>query len=162
MPLPTTGNLSLSQIVTEFGAPTQTPLSAFLRGGAWVPNTSANQGVPTAPPVAIRNFLGASKVINHSVTAPDIVKVAPIGVTAQGSSTATVSNGVGPFTHSWAFTVGGAGITLFGTTTDTVTASKTNTGSGVASGTLRDTVTDQGNNNFVSVFDISVQLENTA
>lgn len=60
MALPTSGNLSLSQIRTEFGAPGTAPLSAFVRGGAYVPNTAANAGVPTALPIKIRDLLGAS------------------------------------------------------------------------------------------------------
>lgn len=60
MALPSSGNLSLSQVRTEFGAPSNAPLSAFLRGGAYVPNTAANAGVPTALPIKLRDLLGAS------------------------------------------------------------------------------------------------------
>jgi hypothetical protein len=60
MALPTSGNLSLSQVRTEFGAPSTAPLSAFVRGGAYVPNTAANAAVPTAPPIKLRDLLGAS------------------------------------------------------------------------------------------------------
>lgn len=60
MALPTSGNLSLSQVRTEFGAPVATPLSAFLRSGSWVPNSTANAGVPTALPISLRQLLGAS------------------------------------------------------------------------------------------------------
>lgn len=60
MPLPTTGNLSLSQVRTEFGALATTPLSAFVRGGAWVPDFPANAGVPVALPISLRQLLGAS------------------------------------------------------------------------------------------------------
>lgn len=60
MTLPASGNLSMSAILAEFGAPPGTPLTAFLRGGAWVPNTPINVGVPTSLPISIRNLLGAS------------------------------------------------------------------------------------------------------
>lgn len=163
MALPTSGSLSLSQVRTEFGAPTNTGLSAFLRGGAWVPDTAANAGVPTALPISLRQLLGASAVIGHSVSAPDINDVV-IGATpkASGTSHATVSGGVGPFTYSWAFIAGGTGITLTNTTSSTVTAQRS-TGSstfGVNTGSLRCSVTDLGNGSLVTIWDISATLEN--
>lgn len=160
MALPTSGNLSLSQIQAEFGAPAGTALSVFLRGGAWVPNNTANSGVPTSLPISMRQLLGASAITDHSVSAGSITNVANLGVTAQGSSTATVSDGVGPFTFAWAWLSGGTGITLSGVSTATVTASRNSTSQGSSSGTLRVTVTDTGNGNLVKTADVSVLLEN--
>ena len=62
MALPASPPLTLQQIYTEFGAPLGTNLTALVRGGAYVPDTPANAGVPTAPPINILNFLGASSV----------------------------------------------------------------------------------------------------
>lgn len=46
-------NPKLSDVCTEFLAPATTPLSSFVRGGSWVPNTGANAGVPTALPLLL-------------------------------------------------------------------------------------------------------------
>lgn len=165
MALPTSGNLSLSQVRTEFGAPSTTGLAAFLRGGAWVPDTAANAGVPTALPISLRQLLGASAITPHTVSAPDIDGIV-IGSSpkASGTETATVSNGVGPFTYSWAFVAGGVGITLTNTTSATVGAQRSvGTASfGINTGTLRCSVTDTGNGNLVATKDIAVTLENSA
>ena len=60
MALPATPPLSLQQVCVEFGAPLNTPLSAFLRGGAWVPNSPANANVPTVLPISLLQLLGAA------------------------------------------------------------------------------------------------------
>lgn len=59
MTLPVAKPISLTQIVAEFNAPAGTPLSAFVRGGAYVPDTVQNAGVPTAKPIALSDLLGA-------------------------------------------------------------------------------------------------------
>lgn len=58
MTLPASLPISLSQIYAEFGGAGQ-PLSAFVRGGAYVPNTAQNLGVPTSLPISISHFVGA-------------------------------------------------------------------------------------------------------
>jgi hypothetical protein len=77
---------------------------------------------------------------------------------AAGVSTATITGGVGPFTHSWAFISGGSGINLSGTTTDTVGATTSTGVPGIRTGVLRDTITDTGTGSVVQL-DISVTLE---
>lgn len=59
MALPASPPISMSQVYAEFGGAGQ-PLTAFVRGGAYVPNTGANAGVPTAPPIDLLDFLGAT------------------------------------------------------------------------------------------------------
>lgn len=161
MTLPTTGNLSLSQVRAEFGAPASTPLSAFVRGGAWVPNTAANSGVPAALPISLRQLLGASAIIPHTVTANGISELLNTASpqTVSGTSTATVSDGIGPFAHAWTI-VTGTNFTLgAGADTATVTASRDGAlGFGTSAGTIRDTVTDLGNGNHVATVEVSVSL----
>ncbi len=60
MTLPTVPPIGMVEIQQEFSAPLGTPLSAFLRGGVWVPDTSANVGVPTVLPISMLDLLGAS------------------------------------------------------------------------------------------------------
>ena len=62
MALPASAPITLQQIQDEFGAPRGTPLSAFLRGGAWVPNSAPNAGVPTALPINMLQLLGATNI----------------------------------------------------------------------------------------------------
>ena len=62
MSVPSTGTISLIQVCNVFQAPTNTPLSYFLRGGAYVANISANSAVPTALPVNMLSLRGAQRV----------------------------------------------------------------------------------------------------
>lgn len=72
MTLPTSPPLALTQVLAEFGAPAGTPLSAMVRGGAYVPNIPQNSNVPTAPPIELLDFLGAAntppvRIENHDI-----------------------------------------------------------------------------------------------
>lgn len=60
MALPASPPITMQQIYTEFGAPLGTPLTAMVRGGAYVPNIPQNNNVPTSPPINLLNFLGAT------------------------------------------------------------------------------------------------------
>lgn len=60
MALPSSPPISLNDIKTEFGATGTRSLTEFYRGGAFVPNTSANSGVPTSGAISLLDFLGAS------------------------------------------------------------------------------------------------------
>lgn len=73
MALPSSGTLTLQQVYAEFGAPDGTRLSQLVRGGAYVPNTPTNSGVPAAPPISLRDFLGAAagslvNINNYTIT----------------------------------------------------------------------------------------------
>lgn len=60
MSLQDTPPITMTQVQDEFLAPRGTPLSAFVRGGAWVPDISVNAGVPTTVPISILDMLGSS------------------------------------------------------------------------------------------------------
>ncbi len=60
MTLQAVAPLTLIEVQTEFLAPLGTPLSAFLRGGAFVPDTALNAGVPTVLPIELLDLLGSS------------------------------------------------------------------------------------------------------
>lgn len=62
MALPASPPINRLQINAEFSAPPGTLLTAMVRGGAFVPNTPANAAVPTAPPIDLLDFLGASNI----------------------------------------------------------------------------------------------------
>lgn len=56
--------ISLGDVIAEYEAPLGTPLGAFVRGGAFVPDSPGNSGVPTTKPISLGDLLGSS---NESV-----------------------------------------------------------------------------------------------
>lgn len=66
MTLPASGDLSLSMIISEFGGGTK--LGDFYRGGAYVPNTGTNAGVPASGDIRVGNFNGAASTAAAVVT----------------------------------------------------------------------------------------------
>jgi hypothetical protein len=60
MALPTNGKISFSDLVAEFGGSAPIKLSNYYRGGPFVPDTVANQGIPTSGPLSFHHFYGAS------------------------------------------------------------------------------------------------------
>lgn len=59
MVLPTSGQLSLGDIRTEFDSTgSEVSLSNFYRGGSFVPDTPANAGIPTSGQISLTNFYG--------------------------------------------------------------------------------------------------------
>lgn len=60
MALPASPPIDLLAIQAEMGAPAGTGILALVRGGGYTPDTPANAGVPTAAPIDVLDFLGAS------------------------------------------------------------------------------------------------------
>lgn len=94
MTLPLSPPISLSAICAEFGAPSNTPLASFLRGGAFVPNTPGNSGVPTSLPISMSNLLGASgsgggavNLADHSLSSSRGVGIASVTYQFKASGT---------------------------------------------------------------------------
>ena len=52
--------ISLGDVIAEYEAPLGTPLGAFVRGGAFVPDSPGNSGVPTTKPISLGDLLGSS------------------------------------------------------------------------------------------------------
>ncbi len=59
MTLQGSGQITIDDLRTEFGATSTRGLSDFYRGGAFVPDTPANAGVPTAGQIQLSDFYGA-------------------------------------------------------------------------------------------------------
>lgn len=70
MPVP--ANPTLQQVYAEFGAPLGTSLSAFLRGGPYVPNIPQNAAVPTALPTNLSQLAGAIKLAPPNINNQNI------------------------------------------------------------------------------------------
>jgi hypothetical protein len=60
MTLPSSGALSILDIVGEFGGGGSHSLTEYYRGGTFVPNTPANSGIPTSGAISILDFYGAA------------------------------------------------------------------------------------------------------
>lgn len=111
------GNPKLSDVYAEFGAPAGTPLSSFLRGGAYVPNVAANNNVPTSLPIRLAQLAGAVKYIPISLGGPTSAYGETIGApttqtTFSNVVTITVSGGNPGPSISWARISGDATMSL--------------------------------------------------
>lgn len=58
MALPSSGEISIADLKTEFGS-TANNLGAYYRGGGIVPDIAANSGVPTSGSISLADFYGA-------------------------------------------------------------------------------------------------------
>ena len=59
MAVPSSGAVSIQDLVDEFGGSTPHSISEYYRGGSLVPNVSANNSVPTSGEVSLTDFYGA-------------------------------------------------------------------------------------------------------
>lgn len=66
MALPGSGTITIDDLRTEFGATGTRGLADFYRGGAFVPDTPTNAGVPTSGTISLDDFYGASAVVDVS------------------------------------------------------------------------------------------------
>lgn len=58
MALPTSGQLSLNDIQTEFGGTSPIEIIEYYRGGTYVPDTAANSDIPISGEISIEDFYG--------------------------------------------------------------------------------------------------------
>lgn len=110
-------NPKLSDVYAEFAAPAGTNLSAFVRGGAYVPNISANNAVPTSPPISLSQMAGSVKYIPISLGGPTSAQGEVFGTpTTQtvfsDAVTITVSGGNPGPSISWARISGDATMSM--------------------------------------------------
>jgi hypothetical protein len=94
MTLPTSGTLRMSAIHTEFGGTEK--LSAYYRGGTYVPNTTTNSAIPTSGKIKYSEFYGASKTIPGNIMGAATTTYGDISVfTAVGYSNSSDSGDSG-------------------------------------------------------------------
>ena len=60
MALPASGQLSISDIATEFGDTQPNSMSEYYRGGSLVPDSAGNSAVPASGAISINNFYNAA------------------------------------------------------------------------------------------------------
>ena len=86
--------ISISEIATEFGGTVPHSLSEYIRGGSRVPNTTANNNIPTSnDDIMMSDFYGADNTpASAPLTAADITLVGrTYAVSSIGGATATVT-----------------------------------------------------------------------
>lgn len=162
MTLQSTPPITMQQIYAEFGAPLGTPMTALVRGGAYVPNTAQNAAVPTTPPLGKLQFLGAGKAAQSSISPPGSTQGTSRGNPLNQIFTSNVVGGVGPFARSWSFIAGGAQMTIVsptGASTNVTSTTTVGTGDIVRTATLQCVVTDQGNGNQQSTSTANINWE---
>lgn len=122
MTLPVSGSISMLQIYAEFGAPVGTPFTQMVRGGAYVPNTGPNAGVPTAPPLGMQHFYGASGsspfFASKSGDAAAQTDVGGTGPATMGVTSPAITifkgGGTGSYSCTWSHLSGNASISTPG------------------------------------------------
>lgn len=106
--------ITMAQIRAEFGAPANTPLHDFYRGGPWVPNISQNSNVPPQAPIRMQDLLNATKYQPIHLTAPIQVNWEGQGnrppLTFYTTVDASVSGGNPNPTIRWTFVSGSSQI----------------------------------------------------
>lgn len=118
MPLPTSGPISLAMIRQQYGGSAPDSLSEYYRGGAYVPNTSANSTVPTSGAISLSSFYGQGGAVGGALAASNggafgyrfIAEPAPstASVSAEGNVLAT--GGSGSYTCTWSHVSGSTAI----------------------------------------------------
>jgi hypothetical protein len=128
MTTPASPPITMAQVRAEFGGTAGvTKLSAYVRGGAYVPNTGTNAGVPTSVPITLSQLCGASSVVFSASASPTSVygsRITP-GTATSSSSTATPSGAGGSVTYLWQYVSGDAAIAANTSTSSTTTWSVT-------------------------------------
>jgi len=143
MALPSSGTITLLQIQTEFGGNGQ--LLSYYRGGANVPNTAVNAGVPTSGSISLQSFYGASAYTSVGAIRSPTTIILTRGTTGTlaGNIAVTASGGTGSYTYTTTWLSGGTSITITGASTATPGVTSTSATLGVVrSGVLRTVVSD--------------------
>lgn len=133
---------SMLELYSVFGAPNGTTLTQLVRGGAYVPNTPANSGIPTAPPLDLLDFVGATaqqvQLTGGTVTA---IAISPNDATAgyqltSGGAAQQLVNGVASTLYNWLLSGSASDFDVFATLNSGTLTSGT-TGSWLNMGTTR-------------------------
>lgn len=101
MTLPASPPITMAQVRAEFGGTAgTTKLSDYVRGGAYVPDTAANSGVPTSVPITLAQLCGASAASATLSTSSISAAGTPPGTVTTAAVYCTAS-GIGSPTYSW-------------------------------------------------------------
>lgn len=101
--------LSLRDACAAFGAPVGTSLGDLVRGGPWVPNIPANEGVPVYRPIRLGQLVGATSFVPMSLYVPSAVFASSTSTDPSCTThpvTAVASDGNPSKAYSWSFVSG--------------------------------------------------------
>jgi hypothetical protein len=119
MTTPASPPITMAQVRAEFGGTAGvTKLSAYVRGGAYVPNTGTNAGVPTSVPIRLNQLCGASAWALTASASPSTLYAtrATAGTVVSGHSTVSYSGNSGAVSYLWSRVSGDAAIACSSTT----------------------------------------------
>lgn len=68
MTLQASGNISILDIVGEFGGAGTHSLTEYYRGGSFVPDTAPNAGIPTSGSISVTDFYGGQETTLATIT----------------------------------------------------------------------------------------------
>lgn len=153
--------VSLAAVRAEFNAPAGTPLHAFVRRGAYVPDIPQNANVPTAPPIRLASLAGATNYVPPSVSVANV-----FGDTEGGTSNAYIgtanivaSNGKPPYSYQTVYVSGTAyNLTDANTANPNFFQPGRPPGPGQTSGVYKAIVTDALNNQASQNFTVTNQI----
>lgn len=155
---PVSNPASLSSVVSVFGGPGN--LTAYYRGGPYVPDTPTNAAISTTSNgLALSQFAGASAYIPVSASvSPTSISKTGSGTNPSGPSgtsspvTATGSGGNGSYTYSWTRASGDANTIISSTTASVVTFSRGNCADGtIYTSVWRCTISDGTSSDYADV-----------
>lgn len=165
MALPSTGPISSEMVRQQYGGPLPFRLRDYFRGGAYVPNTAANSGVPASGAISLLNFrgqgggsgggpLGASNT--GALGSVYAFEPAPATMTVTASGSVSAFGGSGSYTCTWSHLSGSTSIPTPGANDFSPSFSASVSKNSIRSATKRCTVSDGVNT--VNT-DMSVSLE---
>lgn len=119
MALPSSPPITSEMIRLQYGGALPFRIQDYYRGGARVPNTSANSNVPTSGPISFANFLGqggsgGGGALSASASSPSgfVFQAEPAPATriVSASGNVSVSGGTGTYTCTWVHLSGSTAI----------------------------------------------------
>lgn len=94
MTLQSSGSISSQDIETEFGGSPRTSISEYYRGGLNVPDTTANNSIPTSGTISFSDFYGGSAASTISVSVANTTFTVTSVGTSRSATIVFNNNGV--------------------------------------------------------------------
>lgn len=83
--------LKLSTVLAEFGAPTNAPLTAMVKGGAYVSASTPGGTIPAAPPISIGQFVGSRRIATLTLFSSNVTGNYSINSITPGANLVTIN-----------------------------------------------------------------------
>lgn len=108
MPLQNSGPITLADIQTEFGGSNPISLNEYYKGGAYVPSTNTNSGIPTSGQISMSQFYGGSHLVLAVGLTPGSASASSTspGTLTTNTVTASATGNNGAVTYTYTFVSG--------------------------------------------------------